>query len=44
MSEVGEDICLFFLQIHSVAYIHSEVTRKTLKERANKLFDKGQGT
>jgi len=29
------------LQIHGVTDIHSEITHKTLKERANKLFDTG---
>jgi len=30
-----------FLQIHGVTDIHNEVTHRTLKERANKLFDSG---
>jgi len=30
-----------FLQIHGVTDIHSEVIRTTLKERANKMFDRG---
>ncbi|KAF8804212.1 hypothetical protein BYT27DRAFT_7194962 [Phlegmacium glaucopus] len=42
------NICVLFqeqpfllLQIHGVTDIHSGVTRRTLKERANKLFDTG---
>lgn len=41
ISVLFRDQPFLLLQIHGVTDIHSQVTRRTLKERANELFDTG---